>query len=145
MQLLFLWWPPGTTTTTDITTQVNISNNRKKNRLGKKVEINVDFKTTFRGVTDILDLKFVQFVIGSDAFSDKMAPILHLHKQGGLGRPRLRIPMIYSIFLASDRGEKQTQFFGQTASPSLEENRHIPNFNPWKKEFKTKFREVKAR
>ena len=40
-------------------------------------------------------------------------------------------------------GEKQTQFLGQTASPSSDESRQFPNFNPWNKLSKTKFREKK--
>ena len=34
-------------------------------------------------------------------------------------------------------GGKQTQFLGQSASPSTDVNRHFPDFNSWNKDFKT--------
>ena len=37
-------------------------------------------------------------------------------------------------------GGKQTQFLGQTASPSFDVNRHLFDMNLWNKDFKTKFR-----
>ena len=39
-------------------------------------------------------------------------------------------------------GGKQTSFLGQIASPSSDENRHFPDFNPWNKDFQTKFRKT---
>ena len=38
----------------------------------------------------------------------------------------------------SIQGEKQTQFLGQTAPLSSDENQQFPNFNPRNKDFQTK-------
>ena len=43
-----------------------------------------------------------------------------------------------------EKGGKQIQFIAQTASPSFDLNRHLFDFNPWNKDFKTKFRKKRA-
>ena len=48
---------------------------------------------------------------------------------------------LFLYHVGCEQGGKQTQFLGQTAPPSSDENRQFPNFNPWNKNFQTKKKE----